>query len=60
MLAYLDAQSGSMLIQAIVAGAAGVAVFAKLFWRRLTAPFRSKSTSGEAAPTPVEVGDKDR
>jgi hypothetical protein len=59
MLAYLDAASGSMIVQAIVAGAAGVAVFLKLFWRRLTSPFRSKSTSGEAQ-TPVEVGDKKR
>jgi hypothetical protein len=42
MLAYLDANSGSLLIQAIVAGAAGVAVFFKFGWRRITAPFRSR------------------
>lgn len=41
-LAYLDANSGSLLIQAIVAGAAGVAVFFKFGWRRITAPFRSR------------------
>ncbi len=39
-LAYLDAASGSLIIQAIVAGAAGAAVFFKLGWRRITAPFR--------------------
>jgi hypothetical protein len=41
-LAYLDAASGSMIVQAIVAGAAGAAVFFKLGWRRLTGPFRSR------------------
>jgi hypothetical protein len=41
-LAYLDAASGSMIVQAIVAGAAGAAVFFKLGWRRLTSPFRSR------------------
>jgi hypothetical protein len=43
-LAYLDAASGSLIIQAIVAGAAGVAVFFKLGWRRITSPFRGKQT----------------
>ncbi len=49
MLAYLDAASGSMLVQAIVAGVAGAAVFLKLFWRRLTSPLRRK-TSGTGTP----------
>ncbi len=44
-LAYLDAASGSMLVQAIVAGAAGAAVFLKLFWRRLTSPFRRREAT---------------
>jgi hypothetical protein len=49
-LAYLDAASGSMIVQAVVAGVAGVAVFAKLFWRRLTSPFRRKAaTTAQAA-----------
>lgn len=46
-LAYLDAASGSMIVQAVVAGVAGVAVFAKLFWRRLTSPFRRKAATTE-------------
>ena len=46
MLAYLDAASGSMIVQAIVAGAAGAAVFFKLGWRRITSPFR-RSTAAE-------------
>jgi len=44
-LAYLDAASGSMLVQAIVAGAAGAAVFLKLFWRRLTSPLRRRAAT---------------
>jgi hypothetical protein len=34
-LAYIDAGTGSMLIQAIVGGAAATAVVAKIYWRRL-------------------------
>jgi hypothetical protein len=41
-LAYLDAGAGSLIVQVIVAGAAGVAVFLKLGWRRITTPFRSR------------------
>jgi hypothetical protein len=44
-LAYLDAGSGSMIVQAIVAGAAGAAVFFKLYWRRLTSAFRKPSAA---------------
>jgi len=33
--AYLDAGSGSMLIQIILGGAAGLVVILKLFWRRI-------------------------
>ena len=51
MLAYLDAGSASLVIQAIVAGAAGVAVFFKLGWRRITSPFRRRATA--------DVGDHD-
>jgi hypothetical protein len=43
-LAYLDAASGSLIVQSIVAGAAGAAVFLKLGWRKLTAPFRSRQS----------------
>jgi hypothetical protein len=43
-LAYLDAASGSLIVQAIVAGAAGAAVFIKLGWRRLTTPFRGRQS----------------
>jgi hypothetical protein len=51
MLAYLDAASGSLIVQAIVAGAAGAAVFFKLGWRRISSPFRRR--------TAAEVGEHD-
>lgn len=39
-LAYLDAGSGSLIVQAVVGGVAGVAVAARLYWRRLADRFR--------------------
>lgn len=50
-LAYLDAGSGSLIVQALVAGTAGVVVAAKLYWRRLTGVFRRKAAAeAPAAP----------
>ncbi len=46
---YLDAGTGSMLVQMAVAGVAGVAVFAKVFWAKITGPFRRKPSPD--APT---------
>jgi hypothetical protein len=34
-LAYIDAGTGSLLLQAIVGGAAAVAVTGKVFWGRM-------------------------
>lgn len=42
MLKYLDAGTGSMLVQMAVAGVAGAAVFFKIGWAKITAPFRRK------------------
>lgn len=50
-LAYLDASSGSLLIQALIAGAAGAAVFLKLGWARITGPFRKRSSASAESPT---------
>jgi hypothetical protein len=42
--AYLDAGTGSMLLQALLAGIAGAGVVIKIYWRRLMLFFsRSKS-----------------
>ena len=38
--AYLDAGSGSMLIQILLGGTAGLVVILKLFWRRILEFFR--------------------
>jgi predicted nicotinamide N-methyase len=49
---YIDSGSGSMLVSAIVAGAAGAGVVAKMQWRRLTgAVRREKNAADNAAPT---------
>ena len=46
-LAYLDAGSGSLIVQALVAGTAGMVVAVKLYWRRLKGVFRRKTGRGE-------------
>jgi len=38
--AYLDPGAGSMLVQLVLGGVAGLAVVGKLLWHRLTVPFR--------------------
>lgn len=50
---YLDSGSGSMLVSAIVAGAAGVGVVGKVGMRKITGAFkRDKGATPEAgAPT---------
>jgi hypothetical protein len=37
--AYLDPGSGSMLLQVLLGGVAGIAVIAKLYWGRLLSLF---------------------
>jgi hypothetical protein len=44
-LAYLDAGSGSLIVQAVVAGLAGAAVAVKLGWSRLTGRFRRRPSN---------------
>ncbi len=50
-LAYVDAGSGSMITQVIVAGAAGAVVVARVGWRRLSAPLRKKRLEPPEAPS---------
>ncbi|MEV4537039.1 hypothetical protein AB0J82_25000 [Asanoa sp. NPDC049518] len=54
-LAYLDAGSGSLIVQALVAGTAGVVVAAKLYWRRVTSVFRRKTPAEAPVEAPVET-----
>ncbi len=42
-LGYTDPGTGSMLVQAAMAGAAGLAVAAKLGWQRTTRRFRKRN-----------------
>lgn len=51
-LAYLDAGTGSMIVQAVVAGTAGAAVVAKVGWRRMTGTAR-KRLAGPTQDSPA-------
>jgi len=46
-VAYLDAGSGSLIVQAVVAGAAGALVAVKLGWRRMADRFRKRPSDSE-------------
>jgi hypothetical protein len=50
MLAYLDPGAGSMLLQALAGGIAGIAVVGRLYWGRLKRVFRL----GRVDPDPDE------
>jgi hypothetical protein len=50
---YLDAGSGSVILQAIVGGFAAIAVTAKLWWKRVTGIFR-RNQDDEATPAAPE------
>ena len=40
--AYLDAGTGSMILQAVLGGIAGLVVLIKMYWKEFTAMFRGK------------------
>jgi hypothetical protein len=48
--AYLDAGTGSMVIQMLLGGVAGVAVMARLGWRRLRDRFGSNRKDKNQTP----------
>ena len=57
--AYLDPGAGSMLLQVILGGAAGIAVLARVVWKRLTSrsarnppPDTGACQEKEGKPTP--------
>jgi hypothetical protein len=57
-LAYLDPSAGSMMLQLILGGLAGVAIALKLFWARiLTALGFGRKKSGEAADPETPSGE---
>jgi hypothetical protein len=56
--AYLDPATGSILLQGLLAGFAGLVVVVKLYWRRVRAFFRGERggagtlDAAESAPSP--------
>ena len=64
VFAYLDPGSGSMLLQLVLGGLAGLAVIAKLYWQRLLGLFgmnaqqeESDSETDSASLTPSDSSD---
>ena len=52
---YVDPGSGSMIMTAVVAGAAGAGVVAKTQWRKLTGAFKGKKDApSDAGNTPEQ------
>ncbi len=39
-LAYIDPTAGGLLVQLLLAGAAGIGVILKLYWHKLTGPVK--------------------
>jgi len=46
--AYIDPAAGSLLLQAVIAGVAGLLLTLKLFWRRIADFFGSKSSQPQS------------
>lgn len=55
--AYLDPGSGSMLLQLVLGGLAGLAVIAKLYWHRLLGLFgrHSPQEEGDSEMDPTSL-----
>jgi hypothetical protein len=47
VVGYLDAGTGSMIMQALAGGIAGVAVVGKLYWRRFKRVFARREPSDD-------------
>ncbi len=46
-LAYLDPGSGSIIVQVLIAGLMAVAVFIKIFWKKIKALFTRTSVKSQ-------------
>lgn len=57
LVAYLDAQSGSLIASAIAAGFAGVAVVFKVGWRRMVAAVSPKARAEAKAAAAAQTAD---
>jgi hypothetical protein len=54
-LAYIDAASGSMLLQVILGGAAAVAVALKMWWRRVLQILHIRKPEDDAPAEPISA-----
>ena len=50
-LSYIDAGTGSLLLQALAGGAAAAAVFGRMYWRRLKTFLRISKPEEEGPQT---------
>lgn len=57
MLAYLDANTGSMIAGAVAAGAAGVATVGRMAWYKIS-PKKRKATQEKAEATSADASDE--
>jgi hypothetical protein len=55
ILAYIDAASGSMLLQIILGGAAAVAVALKMQWRRFLRFLHIRKPEDDAPAEPISA-----
>ena len=56
-IAYLDANSGSMIMAAVAGGLAGIAVLVKVWWRRFTGLFSPRRRAEVKAPAAADATD---
>ena len=54
VFAYLDAGTGSMLVQLLVGGVAAIGVMAKFYWRRFLRFLRIRKDEPEPVPAKPE------
>ena len=55
ILAYIDAASGSMLLQIILGGAAAVAVALKMWWRRVLTILHIRKPEEDTPGEPISA-----
>jgi hypothetical protein len=55
IIAYIDAASGSMLLQVILGGAAAVAVALKMWWRRVLTVLHIRKPEDDAPAEPISA-----
>ena len=54
---YMDPGSGSLLLQIILGGLAGLAVAGKLFWHRVVSFFRPQRQKSDSDPNSADAED---